>query len=273
MNARLPFALLALSFASLGCELLGPIDSGFPGGTLVARWSVDNVDGSDGACAPGFETMRVSYDPFDARTDATDSNPTATLFPCADGTGIVELPANQNGSGFFAVTLDETDSSGESVYAADVDAQLVFYTKVDATDGTGEVATTFYPDGGWLWLEWSLFGSDFGDYLASCEAAGVDRIDIEVFDDLADVADPAVDSLSFPCTSTAATEAQPIAIDTANSLGGVLLPFAPGQFRMTAKAFAGNDEVGASSAATTTVETKNKVLFSPAVLSLDITNR
>ena len=119
--------------APFGCAaaLVGCIGSGSSTGTVTATWSLKNINGSPAACASGFDTMKVSAFAWSADFDAVEPGvePVVGLFDCAAGSGTLEVPVDGSiGSvklnGKFDIQFDETDSTGGTSIATDMQSQL-----------------------------------------------------------------------------------------------------------------------------------------------------
>lgn len=261
------------SFALVGCI------AGGSKGTLTATWSLKNIDGSPASCISGYETMKVSAYYWNADFDAPDpgSVPFVGLFDCAAGTGTVEVPidgaidsATLNGK--YDVRWDETDSTGETSVATDMQSQVDRSVSVDLSRGAGSAAVTMYQDGGYGWFAWNLFGTTAKDYLSSCAGAGVDKIDIV----LTEVTTMAVTHVSFPCSTSDnnATGAIGVPVDGLANVGAGIAPMLAGDYTYSATAYAGTTVVGMSTIdEDTQVKVRNHIGIDAAGTSIDLTNR
>ena len=269
---------LLAPFAS-AVALVGCTAAGGGTGTLTATWSLKNVDGSPAACASGFDTMKVSAFAWNADFDAVDPGvtPVVGLFDCAAGSGTMELPLDGTIdttplNGKFDIQFDETDSTGGTSVATDLQSQVDRSMSVDASGGSASAPVTMYQDGGYAWLDWSLFGMTAQDYLDSCAGAGVDHIDIA----LTETTSMAVTHLSFPCSTTdgTVTGAVGLPLDGLDVVGAGIAPMLAGNYTYIATAYAGATVVGTQDAVEdTSVEAPNKISILASSASITLSNR
>jgi hypothetical protein len=269
-QASIPFACAVVL---VGCT------AGGGKGTLTATWSLKNIDGSPAACMSGFDTMKVSALAWDASLDSVEPGvtPVVGLFDCAAGSGTLELPldgvidlATLNGK--FDIQFDETDSTGDTSVATDMQSQIDRSSSIDASGGSASVAVTMYQDGGYAWLDWTLFGTSAQDYLDSCAGAGVDKIDVA----LTEITTMAVTQLSFPCATSdgSVTGAVGLPLDGQDVVGAGIAPVLAGDYNYTATAYAGATVVGTQEdVEDITVAPRNKIGIFADSAAITLTNR
>lgn len=247
----LPIVLLS------ACNAAG---SGSGGGTLTVTWALDNLDGSPAGCQPGYDKMRITTDGFDD-AGVEEAEPASVTFDCAAGMGVVDLSGADTK---YAVTWEETDSTGGTVFLTDQFSQSELQPMiVDVSSGAATAAVTMYPTGGWVWAEWGLFGTQAQNYLDTCDGAGVDMIEVELDD-----------GTNPPVMVTATCDAVPasLMLDTIHGVGAVTEPLPPGEYTITATAFAGGEMVG-TGATDVSIEAPNKMDDSPEAVEIELTNR
>ncbi len=264
------FLLLVLS----GCPTSGGT------GTLTATWSLKNSDGSPGACASGYDTMKISANAWDKSFEAPDpgGTPFVGLFDCAAGTGTLELPLDGTVDdtteiyGKYDVQWSETDSTGGTTVAVDLQSQLYRSVSVDVSGGSASATATMYQDGGYGWFDWNLYGSQVMDHLDSCAGAGVDTIDVELTEQTTMV----VSHLSFPCSNSTYTAdgAMGVEVDDLYALGAGIAPLPAGDYDYVMRAYAGTTVVGEQNGVEDlTVEKNNHIGISAYGASIVLTNR
>jgi hypothetical protein len=248
-------------------------------GTLTAKWSVQNIDGSPASCESGFETMKVSANPWDANEGGADpgATPIVGMFDCAAGSGTMQLQIDGNLgdallNGKYDVTWEETDSTGNTTVATDVQSELDYETTVDLSSGAATGSVTIYQDGGYAWIGWILYGMTSTEYLDSCAGAGVDMIGL----DLTETTSSAVTHLMFPCGTSDNTTTGVVGLPVAelDQVGGGVAPVLAGYYSIVATAYANGQAVGTSDGDDTiTVTAPNVIQIVPALPIITLTNR
>ncbi|HEY1548878.1 MAG TPA: hypothetical protein VGG28_13705 [Kofleriaceae bacterium] len=248
--------------------------------TFTPAWTLQNIDGSPASCKSGYDTMTISANPWDANLGQADpgGTPIVAMFDCAAGSGAMQLQidgmlgtAMLNGK--YDITWQETDSTGATIVATDVQSALDYATTVDLSGGNATATVTMYQDGGYAWIGWLLFGTMSGQYLDSCEGAGVDMIGL----DLTDETSQAVTHLMFPCDTSdgiaSGVTGQP-AITSLSEVGSGIAAVLAGSFSIVATAYSGGQTVGASDGDDdTTIAAPNGVNIIPELPSINLTNR
>ena len=223
-------------------------------------WALDNLDGSPAGCQPGYDKMRITTDGFDD-AGIEEAEPVSVIFDCAAGMGVVDLSGTDTK---YAVTWEETDSTGGTVFMTDHFSQSELQPMiVDVSSGAATASITMYPTGGWAWLEWGLFGTQVQDYLDSCAGAGVDKVELAIDD-----------GTNPPVTVMATCDAVPasLMLDTIHGVGAVTQPLPPGEYTITATAFATGQVVG-SGATDLSIDAPNKMDDSPDPVEIELTSR
>lgn len=247
--------------------------------TLTANWAIKNADGTPGTCFSGYPSMKLTAIYWTTEYNAPEGPDAATtkLFDCAAGSGTIELPIDavdgygyhQNGK--WDITLEQTDMTGGTVVATDLQSQLDEPVTVDLNSGAGSMSTTFYQDGGYVWLAWLLYGPTAGDYLHTCAAAGVDKIEFTLTEHFSGV----VKHLSFPCDRPdgLASGADGVEIESPTAVGAGIAPFPAGQWDFTATAYTGTTAVGTSDEGEDViVGTKNDISILATSADITLTN-
>jgi hypothetical protein len=204
-------------------------------GTITATWDMLKGDGTPDACPTGaYHTMKVSAAGLSDDSGAYPhgaGETTVGLFDCALKTGTLEVPGAPDLNGIYVVWFEIGDEAGNYTImedhrvAADDSAKL----RVDVTSGTATAHMPFYPNAGWLALQWELYASVAMQRLTSCEAGAVDRIEVELVNEAM-----VSRTLSFPCTA----DNEGIALGD-HMVGGAYTPMATGDYTVTAKAYSG----------------------------------
>ncbi|HEY1814734.1 MAG TPA: hypothetical protein VGG74_20445 [Kofleriaceae bacterium] len=261
-----------------------PPDGAGPGsaahfGTFTAAWSVQNVDGSPATCESGFDTMKVSANPWDDNLGGPDpsATPIVGMFDCVAGSGTMQLQidgmlgdAALNGK--YDITWEETDSTGNTTVATDVQSELDYETTVDLSSGAATSSVTMYQDGGYAWIGWALYGMTSTQFLDSCAGAGVDMIGLE----LTEMTSNAVTNLMFPCgtsdNTTSGVVGQPV--DELDQVGGGVAPVLAGFYTIVATAYASGQAVGTSDGHDDiNVTAPNVIQVGPELSIITLTNR
>jgi hypothetical protein len=247
-------------------------------GTLTATWSLKTVDGSAATCMAGYDTLKISAFFHNADFGSSDpgTEPVVGLFPCDAGTGTLELQIDgaiddEPLDGMYDVQWDETDSTGGTSVATDLQAQLDRAVAVDLSGGAATASVTMYQDGGYGWFDWRLFGMSGMDYLDSCEGAGVDKVDIAV----TDTTTSTTTHVLFPCGTSddTATGAAGVAFDGIHVVGAGIAPLAAGDYTYVATAYAGASIVGTSDAEDTSISPRNHITIFADSADITLTNR
>ena len=240
--------------------LLAACNANGGGGTLTVTWALENPDGSPAGCQPGYDKMRVTTDGFD-EAGVEEAEPSSVIFDCAAGMGVIDLSGDDTK---YGVTWEETDSTGGTVFLTDqISSTELLPTMADLSSGVGTASITMYPTGGWAWLEWGLFGTQAQDYLDSCAGAGVDKVALELDD-----------GTNPPVTFMATCDAVPtsLSLDTIHGVGAITEPVLPGDYTITATAFAGGQVVGTGTA-DTSIDAPNRIDFTPDAVEIELTSR
>lgn len=225
-------------------------DDGAVNGTIHASWSIKNIDGSPAQCPTGFTTMKVSATATDSGGAAVSlDDPYVALFDCAAGSGDVPVvisgplsPGNMDDSlGYFQLKFEESTANGDTIAAQDLLSQMGLPTTLDATSGTASQSTTFYQDGGYAWLEWSLYGTIAQDYIQSCASASIDTVKLV----LTNEADSSVTTLTSPCDGNT-TLVPGLTIQDMDVVGQAVLPVKAGAYDMNVSALKGTTVDGTS---------------------------
>lgn len=241
-------------------------------GTINVAWSLKNVDGSAAACAPGYEKMKVTATGYFASSDGTDhdsSNETSALFDCAAGAGTFDVPGMEDYDGRYDLRWEETNSTGDTVYMRDEQSFTGYSVVADVSKPDATEAVTMYPDGGYFWTEWTLYGNVVMNYIDSCAGAAVDRIEVTFTDDTT----MAVTTRNYTCDGE--NNRRGVPLRDLYSVGGAIDPMKAGYYHVGAKAFSGTTEVGmvSSDTNTVTIEDRNKISILDTNLGLDLTTR
>nr|HEX4314420.1 hypothetical protein [Kofleriaceae bacterium] len=253
--------------SSGGSDAGGGVDasgSGAPG-TIHASWTIQDIGGAAATCDPGFDTMLVTAVPLsaDQNIEIDGVSPFTGMFDCAAGAGDVTVQVggqldDEDLSNHYDVTWDETSSDGLTVHASDVRGQLGLKTNLDVSSGDASGSATFFQDGGYIWLEWSLVGETSDQNFETCGAAGVDHVQITLNDQSSG---SAVTTFTAVCDGVSGVPG--IDIQEQDSVGGTIQPVLAGDFSIVANALAAGSAIGTNSAddATDQVQALNKIDF------------
>ncbi len=227
------------------------------------------MDGTAAACAPGYETMKITANGYFAATNSSDHLvDTSALFDCAAGAGTIDLPGNDGYDGRYNLKWEETNSTGNTVYMQDQPSFASHNVVVDVSHGDATAAMTMYPTGGYFWAEWSLYGDTVMTYLDSCAGAGVDRIEVTFTDDTT----MAVTTRNYSCDGTNGRGG--VELDDFYSVGGAIDPITAGYYHAVGKAFLGSTEVGTTdNNNTVNIEDRNKISILDTNLGFRLTTR
>jgi hypothetical protein len=143
---------------------------------------------------------------------------------------------------------------------------------IDASSGAASTTVTMYQDGGYAWIDWTLYGMTAQTYLDSCAGAGVDKIDVA----FTEMTTMAVTHLSFPCSTTDGnvTGAVGLPLDGLAVVGAGIAPMLAGNYTFTAKAYAGSTVVGTQDFdGDTTIAARNKISISATSAPITLSNR
>jgi hypothetical protein len=225
-------------------------DGGAVNGTIHASWTIENVDGSPAQCPTGFTTMKVSATATESDGTAVSlDDPYVALFDCAAGSGdvpvVISGPLSQGNTdvslGYFQLTFEESTANGDTIAAQDLLSQMGLPPTLDATSGTASQSATFYQDGGYAWLEWSLYGTIAQDFIQSCASAGIDTVKLV----LTSEADSSVTTLTSPCDGNT-TLVPGLTIQDMDVVGQAVLPVKAGIYDMNVSALKGTTVDGTS---------------------------
>lgn len=219
--------------------LTGCLPGGDTGaGTITATWDMLKGDGTPDVCPSSYHTMKVSaagLSDDSGAYPAGGSETTVGLFECSTGTGTLEVPGGPNLNGIYVVWFEIGSEAGDHILMEDhrVAANDSEKLHVDLTSGSATAHMPFYPNAGWLALQWELYATMAMQRLTSCEAGAVDRIEIALVNEAM-----VSRTLSFPCTA----DNEGITLGD-HMIGGAYTPMPSGDYTVTAKAYSGGTVV------------------------------
>ena len=241
-------AMFALATSACGMPMVisGDDGSGSNIGSgsqpIHVAWSIEDVDGSAAACAEGYDTIMANAIALDGSGGVIDNGAAITAsFACSAGTGDVVVPVTGMVdatpiSGVYVVELTQTTSDGSATFATDVATELNVPVQADVTAGPATASFTLYQDGGYAWVEWSLYGNTSQGFIEDCTTAGVDEVEIQLSDETSGAM---VGDFTAPCAGYTGIDGEPI--QSTDGVGGAIMPFLPGTYYVSATALA-NDE-------------------------------
>jgi hypothetical protein len=240
-------------------------------GTLTATWSMLKGDGTPDACPTGaYHTMRVSAAGFVDDFPNTHETPTVGLFDCGAGSGTIELAGGPDYTGIYAVWFEIGDEAGNYTIMKDhhVTRDDSEKLRVDLESGSATAHMPFYPNAGRLNFQWELYATQVMQRLTSCEAGGVDRIEIELENEAM-----VKTTLTSPCTG----DNDGFELGD-HMIGGLWKPMPSGDYIVTAKAFSGGAVVSLprdpnTSGGDLVVHVGDKNAIGGAGLDLELTTR